>query len=247
MILLCGIPTEGPLTMVADELVQAGRPFIFLNQREVAQWELDFEVNDDGVSGWVETAGRRVSLADVTGAYPRLMDDRELPEYKAAGEGSPFRAFCRARHDLLARWLEITPTRVLNRAAPMATNFSKPYQAQLIARAGFSVPPTLITNDPAAVLAFRRRHGRIIFKSISSARSVVREFEDGDEARLGHIRWCPVQFQAFIPGVNVRVHTVGDAVFATEILSDAADYRYATRQTGTAAELRARELPAELA
>lgn len=247
MILLCGIPTESPLAMVAEALADSGREFLFLNQREVADWRIAFTATDDGLSGWLEAHGRNIALADVTGVYPRLMDDRELPEFKAAPDGSPFRAHCRAQHDTLSRWMELTPARVLNRARSMASNCSKPYQAQLIARAGFSVPPTLVTNDPAAALDFRRRHGRIIFKSISSVRSVVREFDDADAARLAQIRWCPVQFQAFIPGVNVRVHTVGDAVFATEIVSDAADYRYATRQTGTAAELRAREIHAELA
>lgn len=247
MIVLCGIPSEGPLAAVVAAVHELGAPFLLLNQRRVADWDLGFEIRDEGLSGWLTHEGRTVSLADVTGVYSRLMDDRELPEYRAAAAPSPFRALCRARHDLLARWLELTPARVLNRAAPMASNFSKPYQAQLIAAEGFLVPPTLVTNDPAAVAEFRRRHGRLIFKSISSARSIVREFTDADAARLGDIRWCPVQFQAFIEGVNVRVHVTGEGVFATTIDSDAADYRYAHRETGTAAVLHARELPAELA
>src|SRR5206468_11534301 len=37
----------------------------------------------------------------------------------------------------------------------------------------------------------------------------------------------PAQFQAFVPGRNVRVHTVGERVFATRIESEAVDYRYA--------------------
>ena len=41
-----------------------------------------------------------------------------------------------------------------------------------------------------------------------------------------------MQFQAFVGGPNVRVHTVGDEVFATRVDTDAIDYRYAVRQTG---------------
>jgi glutathione synthase/RimK-type ligase-like ATP-grasp enzyme len=70
--------------------------------------------------------------------------------------------------------------------------------------------------------------------------------EEEDFARLECIHWCPTQFQAFVEGTNVRVHTVGDAVFATAIETGATDYRYAHRQ-GSAAELYAVELPAELA
>ena len=247
MILLCGIPSESPVTLVASELATLGAPFLILNQRKVAHWDIAMSITDDGLSGWLNLDGTLFSLADFSGIYLRLMDDRELPEFKAAPAGSPFRALCRARHEVLLLWVELTPARVLNRAAAMASNFSKPYQSQLIAAAGFDVPPTLVTNDPTAVCEFRRHHRRIIFKSISSARSIVRELTDADEMRLAAIRWCPTQFQAFILGNNVRVHVVGEAVFATEIISDATDYRYSQSETGTAAELRAFNLEPEVA
>src|SRR3712207_6946688 len=51
------------------------------------------------------------------------------------------------------------------------------------------------SNRPDLVIEFRRQHGRIIFKSMSGVRSIVRLFDDEDEARLGSIRWCPTQFQ----------------------------------------------------
>jgi glutathione synthase/RimK-type ligase-like ATP-grasp enzyme len=129
----------------------------------------------------------------------------------------------------------------------MGSNFSKPFQAQLIAEHGFAVPETLVTNDPDLVRAFVAEHGRAIFKSISSERSIVSVLDDDDLARLDAIRWCPVQFQAFVEGTDVRVHTVGGEVFATAISSDATDYRYATRQTGDAATMEACELERELA
>lgn len=234
------------MTLVAEALSALSTPFLILNQRRVDAWDIALEVNDDGVAGWLQIDGRTYSLADIRGVYVRLMDYRELPEFKAAAANATFRGACRVRHDTLLSWLEFAPGRILNRAAAMASNSSKPYQAQLIAEAGFDVPPTLVTNDPALVLAFREEHDRIIYKSISSVRSIVREFTDADIARLDHIRWCPTQFQAYIPGVNVRVHVAGNEVFATEIVSEAADYRYAQRESGVAAELRAMELEPEL-
>ena len=62
--------------------------------------------------------------------------------------------------------------------------------------------------------------------------------EDEDEARLERIRWCPTQFQAFVEGTNLRVHTIGDEVFATAVRTEATDYRYASRQAGEPAALR---------
>jgi glutathione synthase/RimK-type ligase-like ATP-grasp enzyme len=68
-----------------------------------------------------------------------------------------------------------------------------------------------------------------------------------DVERLDRIRFCPVQFQAFVPGVDVRVHVVGDVVHASEITSDATDYRYAVRQTETPAAMRGIDLPGDVA
>jgi glutathione synthase/RimK-type ligase-like ATP-grasp enzyme len=111
----------------------------------------------------------------------------------------------------------------------MESNASKPYQAQLIARTGFLVPDTLVTNVPDEVREFRAQHGRIVYKSLSAVRSIVREFDDEDERRLERIRALPTQFQAYVPGRDVRVHTVGGRVFATAVDCEATDYRYAAR------------------
>lgn len=127
------------------------------------------------------------------------------------------------------------------------TNDSKPYQIQLIRAAGFPDSGTPDHERPRTVRDFRARNGRIIYKSISSVRSIVQEFTDPDEDRLETLRWRPAQFQAFVEGTNVRVHTVGDEVFATAACTEATDYRYASGQSGAPAELREAELSDELA
>jgi len=238
MILICGIPSETPLRMVIDRLKEIGADFVVFNQRKFADCDIWYEVEDGEVRGELRLGKHTYRLEDFTGVYPRLMDDRVLPELADEPEGSPLRNFCRSFHDTLVRWMEIAPARVINRCAPMASNSSKPYQAQLIREHGFLVPETLITNDPQLVREFRAQHGRLIYKSISAIRSIVQELSDSDEERLEFIRWCPTQFQAFVEGVNVRVHTVGGEVFPTAVDSDATDYRYAARQSGEAAELR---------
>lgn len=234
MILLCGIPSETPIAMVRAELGKLSVPYAMFNQRRFAEAELELGLDAAGVGGRLELDGRSYRLDAIEGVYIRLMDDRALPELDGEPADSPTRRFCRALHDTLMRWCEVSPARVLNRVAPMTTNASKPYQAQLIRASGLRVPETLVTNDPQRVLAFRRRHGRIIYKSISGARSIVQTLEDEDLPRLERIRWCPVQFQEFIDGTNVRVHTVGGEVFATAAETDATDYRYAGRQGGSA-------------
>jgi glutathione synthase/RimK-type ligase-like ATP-grasp enzyme len=128
----------------------------------------------------------------------------------------------------------------------MHSNSSKPYQAQLIARAGFDVPATLVTNDPDAVRDFAAEHGALVYKSTSGIRSIVRRLDAAALARLERVRSLPTQFQAVVDGTDVRVHVVGERVFATEVRSQAVDYRYAARD-GLDAELVATDVPDDVA
>jgi glutathione synthase/RimK-type ligase-like ATP-grasp enzyme len=245
MILLCGIPSETPLALVRERLDQRGTPYVLFSQRRFALTEMSFEVSGGVVSGDLRIDGHCHRLEDFCGVYTRLMDDQQLPELRGQPNGSPLRRQARALHDTLLRWYEIAPARVVNRTAPMGSNFSKPYQAQRIVEHGFRTPETLITNDPELVREFHARHGKLIYKSMSGVRSIVQTLSEEDLARLDRIRWCPVQFQAFVEGRNVRVHTVGGQVFATAITTPAIDYRYAHRQVGDHAVLEAVELSEE--
>jgi len=246
MILLCGIPSETPLRMVISRLEDMGAQFVLLNQRKFADCDIWLEIADGEVTGELRIGRDTYELEEFTAIYPRLMDDRFLPELAEEPQDSPVRSYCRSFHDALTRWMEISPALVINRCAPMASNSSKPFQAQLIREQGFLVPETLITDDPELVRAFRAKHGRVIYKSISAVRSIVQELSDEDEERLERIRWCPTQFQAYVDGTNLRVHTIGDEAFATAVRTDACDYRYAGKQTGEPAALREVILSEEL-
>lgn len=247
MILLCGIPSETPLAMVGEQLRRLGVPHLVFNQRHFTSTQLDFKISGGRVTGYLQIDGRKLSLEHIDGVYARLMDDRLLPELEAEPQDSPQRRSCRSLHDTLTRWLEIAPGRVVNRIAPMGSNFSKPFQAQLIRQHGFLVPETLITNDPDLVREFCRKHKRVIFKSISGIRSIVQMLDDKDMERLDQIRWCPTQFQEYVAGTDVRVHTVDTKAFATRVSTAATDYRYAHREGGSEANLQAMQLPDELA
>jgi glutathione synthase/RimK-type ligase-like ATP-grasp enzyme len=239
MILLGGIPSESSLAMVRAQAEELGLPFALFNQRRAAESAMEMEVAGEEVTGWMVLDGRRHRLEDFTGIYLRAMDDQALPELEGEPPASLRRRRIRAFHDTLARWSEISPARVVNRVAAMLSNASKPYQSQVIRAHGFAVPETLITNDPERVLAFRAQHGRIVYKSMSGVRSIVETLEDRDCERLGQIRWCPTQFQQFIPGTNVRVHTIGEAVLASGVATTATDYRYARQQVGETAAVTA--------
>jgi glutathione synthase/RimK-type ligase-like ATP-grasp enzyme len=99
----------------------------------------------------------------------------------------------------------------------------------MIAACGFSVPDTLVTTDAVAVGRFLRRHHDVIYKSTSGVRSIVSRLGPTRRDALEDVANCPTQFQEYVPGVDIRVHVVGDDILATEICSKADDYRYASR------------------
>jgi RimK-like ATP-grasp domain len=237
MILLCGIRSETPMQLLIGQLDRMNAPFVVFHQREFADCAMRFSVEGGKVKGTFVLEGKKFELEEFQAIYPRMMNYQSLPELAAEAEDSPRIRQCRDLHRSLLQWIDIAPARVVNSTDAMASNGSKPYQAQLIRQAGFQIPDTLITNEPCLVLEFRKLHGRIIYKSISGTRSIVQTLEDEDLPRLENIRWCPTQFQEFVQGTNLRVHVIGEEVLATAILSDVTDYRYARQQTGEPAEL----------
>ena len=246
LVLLSGIPSEGPLTLVADRLAELGVPHVMLSQRAFESSPFEFAIAGGHVTGFVSVEGVRYRLQDFSGVYIRHMDEQLLPELAAEPAHSPRRLQSRAWHDAVVRWCEIAPARVVTRMGAMASNGSKPFQAQAILRNGLRIPETLITSDPACARRFAREKPRVVFKSTSGVRSIVRELDADGLDRLERIRWCPVQFQEYIEGRNVRVHVVGQAAHATAITTDATDYRYAQRQVGDPAELEAVDISDDL-
>ncbi len=235
------------MRMVATELDALGHPYVYWNQRHVLRNHLDFEVTAGALDGILTVDGTEISLEQISGVYVRLMDEAQLPELRALPYQSPERKNSRAQHEALMTWLDLSAARIANRPAANASNGSKPWQTAMISAASknLQTPDTLISNHPDSVQAFKEKHGELIYKSASGFRSIVQTLSTLDQARLHAICWCPVQFQRRVAGRDVRVHVVGDEVFATRIISNAVDYRYAARD-GLAAELEVFELPATL-
>ena len=240
MIIFYGRADDTPLARAVEVAGELDVPHLLIDQRQVAAADLWIEVGESGVGGQLVIAGSEVDLAAVQGIYARPL---EVP---AAGGDSLDAWRARTFADGFLEWMDLAPGCVVNPPAAMLSNASKPYQAQLIARAGFLVPATLVTDDPEEVLTFRAEHVRVVYKSVSGVRSIVRELDDTAIGRLDRIRALPTQFQQYVPGTDVRVHIVGSRVFATEVVSQALDYRYATRD-GLSASLSAHDLPDDVA
>jgi glutathione synthase/RimK-type ligase-like ATP-grasp enzyme len=245
MILLWGIAQDRPLALVRAALARRGEAVFWLDQKEAPRTQVELRVAAD-VGGAIRVGDEHCDLAAVSAVYVRNYDSRTLEFEPDAGDLDAVRRHAVDVDDVVTTWLDVAPAFVVNPFSAMASNNSKPFQLSLIRAAGFATPDTLLTTDAAAVARFRERHGELIYKSISGVRSIVSRFTAEHAERLADLRWCPTQFQQHIPGRDHRVHTVGDDIFACEIVSAADDYRYGARQ-GHEVELRACALPPDCA
>lgn len=197
---VAGLTDDPPITAVVAALRALGLPVLFV---------------DLGQPG-VQVTKRSI----LTPEGP--MHHSALTGFYLRGAG----ATCPSTAQMLRDWAEAAPpsTRVVNRWAGAATNLSKPLQAIHITRSGFDTPASLLTTDPQQAREFICRHGKVIVKSTSAVRSIVRLVSVDED--FSAVAWCPTQFQAHVPGVEYRVHVVGNQVFSHRVHSQAVDYRY---------------------
>jgi glutathione synthase/RimK-type ligase-like ATP-grasp enzyme len=236
MILIAGIPGEGPVRFVIEAAEAAGIEYVLFDQHKAHTYELSVRCLGNRISGSIRMDGQEYELADFDGVFMRIIDYASLPERNRAHRNFAGREAADKSgliHQYLLHWADVAPGRVMNRPGQGLSNISKPYQAQLIAACGFNVPPTCVTNDAAAALAFKKQWRNVIYKSVSSARSIVQELNGVSMLQLGRVKYLPTQFQQRLCGVNIRVHVAGDALFATKADTEVVDYRYAGREGGS--------------
>jgi len=234
MILICGGLADRVTELVCARIEDLGYPYRLLDlgmypEGYTVEWTWDGE----RVVGTIRGPDWALDLDAISGVYVRYLGLDGHAPFAAIPAGMEEAALAECQTSLAALFEQL-PCPVVNRIAPGMSNHSKPYQALAIRETGLLTPRTLITSDPAAARAFYEEcAGDVIFKSLSGVRSVVRRMRPSDLSRLEHLRRAPAQFQAFVPGDNIRVHVVGDELFATRCRSQSVDYRYARRQGGT--------------
>ena len=228
-------PVSDVIISLSDELQHRKLPFLVLDPRGLGEdFELSWALTGNKIEGTLSTQRRDYDLKDVRSILAYLPTWPIPDETGQYPNDWPLLSLC-----------ESFPGLVVNRPHTGSSNGSKPFQQTLIEAQGFRTPPTFISWKSGLTRDFFERSNRdLIYKSISWVRSIVSRFEEGDLERLEESQSCPLQLQERIPGVDVRVHVVGDRVFATEVESQALDYRYA-KQQGKKRTMRPVSLPEE--
>lgn len=249
MLLFIGIPSEPPLQMAISSAESRGIPFAVLDQRAMHAANLSAGFIKNRFFARLQLHDKEYDLEKFSGVYFRMMDYLAMPhtdprslQYMGADNVQKSGLL----HQQLLYWMDMTAVRLLNPPWTMGSNMSKPYQSQLIKASGLRIPPTCICSRKESLQPFRNRYPQLIYKSISSVRSIVKELQPEDEKMLNRLQYLPTQFQQKLTGTNIRVHVVGDAIFPTKIETAVTDYRYARRENKTA-RLSACSLPKKIA
>ncbi|MBC1224362.1 PqqD family peptide modification chaperone [Nostoc sp. UCD121] len=226
MIIIFGGLVDSVEAYVCERLLSKNIDFLLLDARQYPhQFDLDYYLKDGVIEGFIRYGSQKLALSDIRSIYVRYITKPSWP---------------------LLALADTLPSLVVNRPSASASNASKPYQQQIISKYGFKVPCTLVTTVPEEARCFYEEYdGRVIYKSVSSVRSIVKKLTPADLKQMEQVRNCPVQFQEYVPGVDIRVHTVGNRLFAAEITSEASDYRYASEDDNRI--IRGIELPADIA
>jgi RimK-like ATP-grasp domain len=187
-------------------------------------WSFAFDESRP-TEGSIELPQRSLEFADLAGAFIRLNSRPPLPNGLELAPAQ-HHAFLAERRGGLHQLLQALPCVVANRPSGGRSNGSKPYQMRVLARAGFEVPRWIVSNEEDAVRAFAAGcPDGAIYKACSGLRAKVRLLDDGllDRLKAGT---TPVVVQQCIRGRDVRIHTVKERVFPTEVVAFGIDYRF---------------------
>src|SRR5689334_1307457 len=195
MILILGGPDDPLAAYVGSRLLVRDVEFFMLDPRLYPrQIDLTWSLESGRMRGAIGWDAGSVRLDDIRSVYVRQLQQIDPPGAGDSGprEPRPDVAVAAASLSTLAN---LFPGLVVNRPAASSSNRSKPYQQALIARHGFRVPRTLVTTVPEEARRFYEEcRGRVIYKSISYHRSIVRRLTPVDLERLDQVRCCPTQF-----------------------------------------------------
>jgi hypothetical protein len=227
MPVICVLGDLGDLTNVYVGWLARRRGLDVIELDEAAfggTWSVVYDDQQVG-GGVLSLPDRTLPLRELAGAYVRFTPRPGSPSFLqlAADKQDVLAA---ERRSAIEHLLNSLPCVVVNRPRSGRSNGAKPYQMRQLREAGFLVPRWLVTNDHDAARAFSNRCERgCIYKSCSGLRSTVRRLDDQIMERL-RAGTSPVLLQEYIPGHDVRVHTVAARAFATKVIFSGIDYRF---------------------
>jgi glutathione synthase/RimK-type ligase-like ATP-grasp enzyme len=251
MILVVSYPGEEHTGLVVDRLKRAGREVVQIDLADFpARRTLSCTWSDHAAPRFlIEHDQREIDLANAGAVWWRRVNGFNVDPAIAAGEHQAF-AHNETTQAVYGMLDSLGCPWVNPREADAAAHH-KPYQWTVARELGLKLPQTLITSHAAAARAFidALRPKRAVFKPFLASINEWREtrvIEDEDLRRLDLVRYAPVIFQQYVPGVDLRITIIGEKIFAAEIDVRGTSYEFDMRMVVGEGRVRAVELPHEI-
>ena len=212
MILIWGAVYDNPLKEVFAELQSRDIPVLLIDQKYIQRSKIELDISSP-VSCTINYLNQVFHSEDVRSVYIRTYDFTQEDEWTSDKLYDEAHRHAYRFEEYMSIWLEHSTLKVVNKLSNSISNSSKPFQMDIIRKHGFKVPETIITTDPEFAKEFLAKHKKIIYKSISSFRSIVSCLTKNDISRLNDVIFCPTQFQKNIDGTDYRVHVLGEKIF----------------------------------
>ncbi len=231
VVLILTEETDEHTNMIVPRLVERGVRPLRLHTADIPLTAtMDTTLYNGRWEGYLECSSGRVGLDEIRSAWFRRPGNPDLSQSLLPPEAREFalgetRAACRGLwRSLNCFWIS-HPSRVEEASY-------KVEQLQAAAQLGFTVPRTIVTNNPNALLAFYEEcKGNIVYKTLW--RPTV-EYQHVASAiyttplslhhleRADTVRYSVCLFQEYVPkDFELRITVIGHRVFAVEIHSQA--------------------------
>jgi glutathione synthase/RimK-type ligase-like ATP-grasp enzyme len=177
--------------------------------------------------------------------HPRISEDIVPETHRLFATNEAAEALAGLWHALDIAWV--------NDPARDHVAHRKIFQLRQAQECGFTLPDTLITNDPddARLFIDRRGYRNVVYKAFSALEEEWREtrlLRPEELELLDHVRYAPLIFQEYVEAVHdVRITVVGDAIFAAAIHSQETSYPVDFRMDMDNAAISAVDLPEPVA
>ena len=217
--------------LVIAELYDRGVPVVRFDSGDFpAHLSFSARIHQGGWEGKLATASRVMSLESARSLLYRRPSGFAFPHL--SDQDARF-AVSQARYGLGGVLVSLSDCLYVNHPNRIADAEYKPAGLAAAVRCGFTIPPTLVTNDPAEARGFAAEHGPVLYKPLNvplylldgqsctvEVAPVLPEEIDEDVAGTAHL------FQHVVEKVaDVRTTVIGVRVFSVRIESDALDWR----------------------
>lgn len=232
MILIVGRLDDPHTKLVADALDRKGRRWAAVDTGAFLANRISLRQQGTRWTGRLKTADAEIDVETVRSVWYRRIAPIQPPP--GLGREDQLLALGEGQLILDGLWRILGDRRWVNSPAGTDAATSKLHASDVAARAGFRVPTTLLTNDPADLKPFYDAHPQgIVYKTLSQhTRSkdgqrqgiFTTKVRPQDLDRAASIAKAPCCFQELVPKrADWRVIAIGSRLFPCEIASQGSD------------------------